>query len=38
MTPSHISDISKLKDIKNFKLLGKVGQGILGTVYRALHI
>ncbi len=37
MTPTNVTS-GKLKDIKNFQLLNKVGEGALGKVYRALHI
>jgi hypothetical protein len=36
MTPTNIAP-AKLKDIKNFQLLAKSGEGAIGKVYRALH-
>lgn len=37
MTPTLKQDRT-LKDIKNFKLIGKVGEGAYGVVWSALHV
>lgn len=36
-TPRNDNEKS-LKDIRNFKLLAKIGEGAYGTVWRAIHI
>lgn len=38
MTPTNNNEKTKLKDAKNFKFLGRVGKGLYGSVYRALHL
>jgi hypothetical protein len=38
MTPTNVNDISKMKDVKSFKLMGVIGKGLYGTVHRALHV
>jgi serine/threonine protein kinase len=36
MTPTHSAE-AKLKGISNYEMMGKVGEGQYGVVYRALH-
>lgn len=37
MTPTSTTNDRTLRDIKNFKMIGKVGEGAYGQVWSALH-
>jgi len=37
MTPSSATHDKSLRDIRNFKFIGKVGEGAYGAVWSALH-